>query len=398
MRQTNCNRCNLSRIHPRSYYYTLTLIWFVLPGVSSGAPPSIQKKQVIDSRAVLLLKEMQNEYLQLTAFEQETVFFSKSEALDSSDPLIGKDSSATAPNKELTASISQSTLMREPEKANSKEIQESESNSVDSPSDVEEKGFHRLPRKVRFRYQAPNRMRLEMVEIGQNDQETIETWDSDGKLLLAYDPATNICVRNAAPKSLHALAKAGIMNGGSLELAMMMGLDALPEMQKQADSLNIVGREQVNFRETNVISLKSHSETREIETKFFIGIETHLLLRMQITTTPRLKAVEVEKPIAFELNPLEEVRGTQASGSPDVREFDPDEEKVQAKITVVYDNKIKSKPVFDALSFAYEPPRIARFQSGIHYQIKRKTIVEQAVELAKKIRKEKNGSHKTLKF
>ena len=365
---------------------------FSAPSPIYAQPQERKSQKKVDPRAISSLREMQKRYAQLGAFELETSFLSFSEFLDENGNVLPKDSSATPPRTEPSAATGESTPNSDP-----KTKKDETAKSVD-PNRGDENDTHTMPRKVRLRYLPPNRLKFELIEIGVGEKETAESWISDGKFFWTFNPTKNIYTKCSAPRNMRDFAKSGKISGGSLELAMIMGLDPVAEMEKEADEIAFSKVEKIESREMEVVLLRTHTDKHDVETTFFIGADSRLLERMKISTLPRARVAPTEKPTAFEPNPLDQLREPLSTQNGGIQEASDDDEKVQTKVTVVYENSIKRDPVFDVLTFAFEPPAKALYQAGLKEKTKRKTVVQQALEIAKEKRKGVVKSRKTIKL
>ena len=336
---------------------------------------------MIEPKAVRILKEMTERYSKLTSFKQVTSY--SSIALP-----INPEEISDAPTPSAV-----STNQRKDAKA-SPETPELISNETDSALKKERS----LDRSISLSYRFPNRLRMEFSFLGDKGKTETQSRICDGKNLWTFDSEKNLYSKIKAPKYLRDILRVGKQTDGTLELAMLMGIDPFADTLKNTLGVHCVGREQIADQQADIVSIATRTDKQDVQTRLFIGAESKLLLKMQVETAPLAKRIATSVTVPESVNPLDELKAPLVAPKSDILEADPEDAVIRNRVIVTFDNEVKSAPVFDETFFAFEPPANAFREGNPNEKIDVKSWRRRIEELAKKNKKERTGRPRVLKF
>ncbi len=349
----------------------LSLVPQIVPG-QAPAPPV-----VIEPKAVRILREMTERYSKLTSFKQVTSYSSTTLPMNPeeiSDVPMPPAVSANRRNAAQTPEL------------------------ISNEADIDLKREKSLDNSVSLSYKSPNRLRLEFSFLGNKGKTETQSRICDGKILWSFDSEKKLYSKIKAPKYLRDILRVGKQTDGTLELAMLMGIDPFTDTLKNSLGVRCVGREQIADQEADIVSIATRTDKQDVQTRFFIGTESKLLLKMQVETAPLAKRIATIVAVPESVNPLDELKAPLVAPKSDVLEADPEDAVIRNRVIVTFANEVKSSPIFDETFFSFEPPANAFREGNPNEKIDVKSWRRRIEELAKKNRKERTGRPRVLKF
>ncbi len=282
--------------------------------VRNSAADKAAAGDAFDPRAIRLLAEMVDAYRKLPALDQETVF--------------EQAESVAAPNGDGTVASPK---------------------APPQTSDTEQ-GVEREKVTVTLQFDRPNHLSIEMKSPGPVGQPASSLrWICDGKFFWSYDSDAHTYTQEDAPAHIRDFDRLHHFRAVNLELSMLMGIDPFAGLKDQMDSVHDEGAVSVQSVQTEVVALRSTSDTQVSVTRLYIGLQDHLLHRLAheaTTRLPRTDPIAVGDPLDGLLRPTAPVPGTNGSAPADAPQI----------TKVVYDNVLKTPPTFTPLTFHYTPP------------------------------------------
>ena len=369
----------LKSVPPTGRLLSLSLCLSLVPRIVPGQTPALPV--VIEPKAVRILKEMTERYSKLTSFKQVTSYSSIALPINPEEISDVPTPSAVSINQRKDANASPETL-------------ELISNETDNALKKERS----LDRSISLSYRSPNRLRMEFSFLGDKGKTETQSRICDGKILWSFDSEKNLYSKIKAPKYLRDILRVGKQTDGTLELAMLMGIDPFAETLKNTLGVHCVGREQIADQLADIVSIATRTDKQDVQTRLFIGAESKLLLKMQVETTPLAKRIATSVTVPESVNPLDELKAPLVAPKSDILEADPEDAVIRNRVIVTFDNEVKSAPVFDETFFAFEPPASAFREGNPNEKIDVKSWRRRIEELAKKNKKERTGRPRVLKF
>lgn len=365
----------LKSLTPAGRLLSLSLCLSLAPQIVSGQAPALPV--VIEPKAVRILKEMTERYSKLTSFKQVTSY----------------SSIALPINPEEVSDVPMPSVVSENQR-NAAQPPELNSNETDMALKREKS----LDNSVNLSYKSPNRLRLEFSFLGDKGKTETQSRICDGKILWSFDSEKNLYSKIKAPKYLRDILRVGKQTDGTLELAMLMGIDPFADTLKNSLGVRCVGREQIADQQADIVSIATRTDKQDVQTRLFIGTESKLLLKMQVETAPLPKRIATSVAVPESVNPLDELKAPLVAPKSDVLEADPEDAVIRNRVIVTFANEVKSAPIFDETSFAFEPPANAFREGNPNEKIDVKSWRRRIEELAKKNKKERTGRPRVLKF
>ncbi len=330
-----------------------------------SAPPSLiaDEEARYDPRAAQLLKRMSEAYAHLDAFELRTDIFSALVPIEA--PPDPHDRSPVKPLPPKAA----------------------------LGDDVLDKPQHHL----RLAFRAPNHL---LIEADQTDPATGALfdlrWVSDGRTFWSYISNQHVYTREKAPGSIRDFSRLAYLNGGNLELYMIMGANPFADLKQSVDGAHMGGEANVRGAQTEIVSLLLDQPFEQTELRLFIGKSDGFLRRMEIETRPlphhdgpikvgsKLDALlEANKPPP----PKDDFAAVAGVGDP-AEETAPTETQKPVGSFVRFDNDLTTSPFYASDTFVFTPPKDA-FQLGQSQPIKRLTLKQRMTQLAKSMRQKR---------
>lgn len=338
-------------------------------GVRAQPDAKEARRNTYEPQALRLLEQMADAYTQLSSLRQETEFRSvimplvplPKDIAPPAGPDAGDDSG--------------------PSKADGKSVLNSE---------------HKLDRKIRLSYAAPNRLRLEVEDTDENGKLQVSQWVCDGKSFWTFNPEKNLFSREQAPKRIRDFAKLAHMTSGSLEVLMLMGVNPFVQVREQTEGVHLVGRETVLGVMTDVVAMSADLGLQATETRLYIGADDHLLYRLVSETSQKPQAPR-RSGVG---SPLDEL-------APPEHAFDPGPQEPAAapallgvlmKTRVTCDNKIDLDPAFGAGAFSYQPPADAFYLTNPDPHKPPMTMKQRIAELNKNARHQKKPRPRVYRY
>jgi len=351
----------LSKSTILSLLFALPSIWFS----TQHAAAQETSASAYDPHAVRLLHEMAEAYLRLPALRQETEFVS------AVMPAVPLPAPPADPNG-AAGTVAP---------AKGKDLLSSE---------------RKLDRKLRLSFLSPNKLRFDVEDKDDGGKVQVSTWVSDGKWFWTFNPEKNLFSREKAPRTIRDFAALTHMTSGSLEILMLMGVDPFARIEDQAEAVRFAGREVVRDIEMDVVIMAADLGAQANETRLYIGANDHLLYRLASQTVQK----EKEKQRSGVGSPLDELEPeprpiVQPDGQNDV----PSLPGVRMKTLVTCDNLIEPNPKFDALTFMYEPPAGALYQTNPNVHQKPLTMKQRIAAMNRAAQKnKKKTTPKTIRY
>ena len=353
----------------------LSLVPQIVPGQAT-APPV-----VIDPKAIRILKEMTERYSKLTSFKQVTSYSSVSFPI----------------NPEEISEVPKPSTVSTNQRSDAKTLSETHE-LISNETDSALKRDRNLDNSVGLSYKSPNRLRLEFSFLGDKGKRETQSRICDGKILWSFDSEKNLYSKIKAPKYLRDILRVGKQTEGTLELAMLMGIDPFADTLKNSLGVHCVGRERIADQQADIVSIATRTDKQDVQTRLFIGAESKLLLKMQVETAPLEKPIARSRTVPESVNPLDELKAPLVAPKSDILEADPEDAVIRNRVVVTFDNEVKSAPVFDVTSFSFEPPANAFREGNPNEKIDVKSWRRRIEELAKKNKKERTGRPRVFKF
>jgi outer membrane lipoprotein-sorting protein len=356
----------MRRIARRTAAALSVLLWLVaLPASSNAqAAPKDSRRSAFDPQAIQLLQEMADAYAHLSTLRQETEFTS------AITPLV--------------------PLPRPPAPAPGAAPEGDRVTSADGVANSE----HKLDRKLRLDYAAPNRFRFEVEDTDDKGKLQVSRWVCDGKSFWTFNPEKNLFSREKAPKRIQEFARLAHMTSGSLEVLMLMGVNPFAHIEEQSDGLRYAGKETVNGAATEVVAMSADLGPQTTETRLYIGADDHLLHRLVSETAQKARP---PRPIGGG-SPLDELAPPESTDPPPVGpDGAPALPGVLMKSRVICDNKIDTQPAFGAADFAFQAPAGALYLTN-PITDKPVTLKQRLAELNKSARRQRRSPPKVIRF
>ena len=316
-----------------------------------------------DPRAALLLKRMGDAYARLGAFDLR---------IDISSALI--------PLTTVPDATSHSTANANP-----------------TPFHVDEATLRRQSH-LHLAFRSSNHL---LIETEQSDAVTGKPfdvrWVCDGQNFWSYTGDKKIYTREKAPSSIHDFARLKYLNGGTLELMMLIGPNPFADLLQTVDGAHRIGETDVRGVAVEIVSLQIDDPLEQSELRLYIGKEDSLLHRMEIESIPiklhdglikvgsKLDAlIEDTKP-----PPIQQNDDPTISGVPDgsVQEPPPPPPKPVGSF-VRFENDLQLVPTFAPGTFTFTPPKDA-LMLGDQGPMRHLTMKQRIAQMAKNIRQKR---------
>ncbi len=329
-----------------------------------ATPPSLigDDEANYDPRAAQLLKRMADAYAHLDAFELKTDIFSALVPLevpaDPHDPSAAKPSPAPKPAPG--------------------------ENALDQPQ-----------HHMRLVFRQPNHL---LIEADQNDPTTGNLidlrWVSDGRTFWSYISNQHVYTREKAPASIRDFNRLAYLNGGMLELYMIMGANPFADLKQTVDGAHLGGEVEVRGVQTEIVRLQLDQPFEQTELRLFIGKNDGFLRRMEIESKP-IPHHDGPIKVGSKLDGLLEatkppppkddfgpIPGFEDLG----QETAPSEPQKPVGSFLRFDNEVTTSPNYASDTFTFSPPKDA-YQLGQTSPVKKLTLKQQMSRLAKTLRK-----------
>lgn len=329
-----------------------------------STPPSLLDDEArYDPRAALLLKRMGEAYARLNAFDLH---------IDISSALIPLE---TVPD---------STAL-------------STANVNLTPFHVDESTL-RPQHSLHLAFRQSNHLLIESDQVDPLTNKPFDVrWVCDGQNFWSYAGDKKVYTREKAPGSIHDFARLKYLNGGTLELLMIIGPNPFADLLQSVDGAHRIGEADVRGVLTEVVSLRLEDPLEQSEVRLYIGKEDSLLRRMEIESIPvklhegpikvgsKLDALlEAGKPIPL---PEEEIPSIPGVPDPPKAEPPPPPQKPVGSF-VRFENDLDLTPTFKSGDFTFTPPKdgLLLGESG---PVKHLTTKQRIAQLAKNIRQKR---------
>jgi hypothetical protein len=332
---------------------------------SSPPPPSPLDDQArYDPRAALLLKRMGEAYARLGSFDLH---------IDISSALIPLESAPGA------------TVL-------------STTNVNPTPFHVDDAALRPM-HSLHLAFRQPNHLLIETEQVDPVTNKPFDVrWVSDGKNFWSYAGDKKVYTREKAPGSIHDFARLNYLNGGTLELLMLIGPNPFADLLQSVDAAHRIGEAEVRGVPTEVVSLQLEDPLEQSEVRLYIGKNDSLLYRMEIESIP-LKLHEGPIKVGSKLDglldaskplppPEEEIPSI--PGVPDPPKLGPPPAPPKPVGAFLrFENDLDLSPTFKSGAFTFTPPKDGLLLGDPEHAVKHLTPKQRIAQLAKSIRQKR---------
>jgi hypothetical protein len=318
-----------------------------------------------DPRALLLLKKMGEAYSRLEAMDLH---------IDMSSALI--------PLETPSASNGQSIVLLNP-----------------TPFHVDETTLRRQG-QIHMAFRQANQLLIETEQVNPQTNKRFDVrWVSDGRDFWSYSGDKKIYTREKAPGNIHDFSRLQYLDGGTLELMLLIGPNPFADLAQSVDGVHRIGEAEVRGVATEVVSILMEDPIEQSELRFYIGKEDSLLYRMEVESVPVLRH-EGPIKVGSKLDALLEAN----ERKPPPEQLPPDQvpEGAPAGATAApaapskpvgsftrFDNDLTLNSTFPPGTFAFKPPKDGLMLGGQPVTVKRLTPRQRLVQMAKEIRQKR---------
>ncbi len=341
-----------ARLTTRARAFSVVLIALCISSPAFGqiSLPKDPGKSHENDEGAALLRQMVEAYSHLPSLQQQSVYTS---TLVSLKPVIAKAPSVGAAGK-VDAPPKPGVIVS-PAKPGDDDVAD------DSPK-------RRVDRTVDLLYVQPNLLRITDSHANATGPGDVSKWVSDGKFFSVFVPKSHnseslLYTKEKAPRNIHDFVRLQNLDGNSLELVMLMGINPFQNLTPDVATVRVEESATVRGVDTQVVSMLSASRTERDLLYFYIGKSDHLLHRFVSEVSPIDNKTETPR-IGDALD--DGVDGSGGSNPPEVGQ-DPDHpldpgdsstgQRTEAKRTrVVYDNVMTPVTHVEQAAFAFTPP------------------------------------------
>lgn len=321
------------------------------------APTAPRNDSRCDPQATLLLKKMSEAYAHLDAFDLRIHVFG-----------------ALIPLKE---GVNQATISPT-------------AFQIDETKLSAQGGLH-----VAFR--GSNRLLIEMEQFDALTNRNFDLrWVSDGQNFWSYTGQKNIYTREKAPGSIHDFMRLKYLNGGTLELMMLIGINPFADLSDSVEGVHRLPDAAVRGVPMNVVSLEMEDPIEVSELRFYIGKEDNLLHRMEIASTP---VIPHEGPLkvgskldglleANQARPLQQDVSSDPN-APDAQAAETPKPRKRSGSFVRFEDDLDLRPDFPSGTFTFVPPKNSLQMGGDPAPVKHLTMRQRLQQMAKNARKQR---------
>ena len=173
-------------------------------------------------------------------------------------------------------------------------------------------------------------------------------------------------------------------------------INPFANVEEQTEGVRRVGRETVRGVATEVVAMSADLGPTATETRLYIGVEDHLLYRLESETSQKAKAPKRTTTGS----PLDELAPPEPSSQPLPENPDdlPTLPGVLMKSRVVCENKIDVEPKFELGAFNYQPPADASYLTNPNPRQKPMTMKQRIAELNKNAKRQKKPVPKVYRY
>ncbi len=326
-----------------------------------------------DANAERLLQQMTDAYSHLISFQQRSVY--------TTVQLDMKPAKLAPLQKEA---VKPATIGTMPDGATSKPVpppppptNNDKANTlppaiVKSNTDVnDDSPDRRIDRTVNLLFVHPNLLKITDSVTSAKEDADISKWISDGKVFSAYVPGSHnsqspLYTQEKAPRNIHDFGKLQNLNGSSLELVMLMGVNPFQNVTPEIATLRVDQSAIVRGIPTEVVTVIAVSRQERTEFHLYIGKEDHLLHRFVSDITP-MQNDGATSTGAIIGDSLDEMQSETTSNISKINTSDPTHPKdaddlsldprTEAKrIRTIYDNIITPVTHTEMEDFKFNPP------------------------------------------
>lgn len=369
----------------------LAALYMANPAMAQISFPTESAKPHTNEQILTILRQMAEAYARMPSLQIRSVYTS---TLLSLKPEVSK-ASVVGTGAGDGANIG-ATLAPKPN------VPATGSGLVDTDDDSPNR---RVDRTVKLLYVQPNLLKITDSRTNATNPAEISTWVSDGKTYSAFVPRSHnanslLYTQEKAPHSIRGFAKLQNLDGGSLELVMLMGINPFQNLTPEIATTRLDEPATVRGVETEVVTMTSVTRTERDVLHLYIGKEDHLLHRFISEVSP----TESASGGARIGDALDEVADESRSDNPPAAGSDKDhpldpgdissgERNVAKRTRVVYDNLMTPVTHVEREEFAFTPP----LGAALFRPLGSKQIIDpNSKRLAEIIRKSMEGHSKPV--
>ena len=330
---------------------------------SSSSPLADEARY--DPHAALLLKHMGEAYARLNVFDLH---------IDISSALI--------PLETVPDSTALSTANVNP-----------------TPFQVDETTL-RPQHRLHLAFRQANHLLIESDQVDSVTNKPFDVrWVCDGQNFWSYAGDKKVYTREKAPGSIHDFARLKYLNGGTLELLMLIGPNPFADLLQSADAAHCIGEADVRGVLTEIVSLQLEDPLEKSEVRLYIGKADSLLRRMEIESIPiklheglikvgsKLDALlDAGKPVPLPQEEIPSIPGV--PDPPGQTTAPPPPPQKPLGSFVRFENDLDLNPTFARDAFAFTPPKDGLLL-GDPGPVKHMTVKQSIAQLAKNIRQKR---------
>ena len=243
-------------------------------------------------------------------------------------------------------------------------------------------------------FQQSNRLLLETEQTDPVTNKPFDVrWICDGQSFWSYAGDKKVYTREKAPGSIHDFTRLKNLNGGTLELMMLIGPNPFADLIQSVDGAHRLADAVVRGLPTEVVSLLTEDPIEQSEVRLYIGKADGLLHRMEIESVP-IKLHEGPIKVGSKLDalldagvqkpPPEEIPSV--SGVPDPTPVSPPPAPARPVGSFVrFENDLDLNPTFPTGTFTFRPPKDG-LMYGDQTPAKRLTVKQRIAQMAKENR------------
>lgn len=318
-------------------------------------------KTSVNSEASRILQQMAETYAHLSSLQQRSEYTSTTVKLDDPTPKPVAGQAGDKPAGQIVPQKSGAVSAGKKPEAAEGDVDDNSPN-------------RRIDRTVELLFAQPNLLKITQSRSHETDPAAISTWVSNGKTYCAFVPGSHnsnslLYTQEKAPRSIRDFSRLQNLDGGCLELVMLMGVNPFQNLTPDLATLRVEEPARVRGVETNVITIVSLTRMERNELHLYIGREDHMLHRFISDVTPT--NVSAAAPRIGDA--LDEMEDETKSADPPVPVSDKDhplesddlasgQRQGPVRIHMVYDNVITPVTHVEPEAFTFQaPPRAALF-------------------------------------
>ena len=240
-----------------------------------------------------------------------------------------------------------------------------------------------------------------LIETEQADPATGKKfdvrWVCDGQNFWSYTGDNKVYTREKAPGNIHDFARLKYLNGGTLELMMLISANPFADLLESVDNAHRLGEADVRGVATEIVSLQMEDLIEQSEMRLYIGKTDGLLHRMEIESIP-VKLHDGPIKVGSKLDalldasrppPIQQDEIPSIPGVPDPSKAEPPPPPPKPVGSFMrFENDLTPTPTFPAGTFTFTPPKGA-LMLGSQGPTKHLTTKQRIAQMAKNMRQKR---------